>query len=101
MQKLLKFAYFKNKSLELPISNQPGFILNLENQGKPGKVMESCIIFIQVREKSGKINYLIRISFVYIIGMIAHKIVTLSVVKKYELYALLCRITSIMCFTYL
>ena len=33
--------------------------------------------------------------------MIAHKIVALFVVDKYEVYALLCRITSVMCTTYL
>ena len=48
-----------------------GFILNLENlenraiftksQGKPGIVRELFIIFIQIREKSGKTKHLVYI----------------------------------------
>jgi len=59
------------------------------------------MIFIQVKEKSGKTNYLGSKSFSLAIGMDFRKVVALIVVSKYELNALICEITSIMCITYL
>ena len=35
----------------------------MKNQGKPGIVREFSIILMEVREKSGKANYLVLISF--------------------------------------
>ena len=47
--------------------------------------MEVSIIFIQVREKSGK-NYLVSISFSLAISLVIRKVVAPFVVNKYELY---------------
>ena len=73
----------------------PEFILNLENlenrpffyknQGKPGIVREVSIIFIQVREKSGKTSYLVSISFYLTIGMAVGKVIAQIVVSNCEL----------------
>ena len=78
-----------------------GFILNLENlenlenrqffakcQGKPGIVRELFIIFIQVREKSGKTKYPVYISFSLTIGIVVREVVALSVASECELYHL-------------
>jgi len=54
------------------------------SRGKSGIVREFSIIFIQVKEKSGKTNYLVSISFSLTIGMIAGKVVALIVVCKCE-----------------
>jgi len=53
-------------------------------------VRESSMIFIQVKEKSGKTNYLGSKSFSLAIGMDFRKVVALIVVSKYELNALIC-----------
>ena len=66
-----------------------GFILNLENraflresQGNPEIVQEFSIIFIQVKEKSGKANYLFHISFSLTTCMVVHKVVVSFAVSK-------------------
>ena len=57
-----------------------------KRQGKPGIVGELFIIFIQVREKSGKAKYLVYISFSLTIGIVVRKVVALIVAS--ELYHL-------------
>ena len=59
-----------------------------KREGKPGIVRELFIIFIQVREKSGKTKYLVYISFSLTIGIIVRKAVTLFVASECELYHL-------------
>ena len=59
-----------------------------KSQGKPGIVRELFMLFIQVREKSGKTKYLVYISFSLTIGMVVHKVVALIVASEYELYHL-------------
>ena len=54
--------------------------------GKPGIAREFSITFIQVREKSGKTNYLVDISFSLTIGMVVREVVVLIVVSKCERY---------------
>ena len=51
-------------------------------------VREFLIIFIHVREKSGKTDYLVYISFSLTIGIVVRKVVALSVASKCELYHL-------------
>ena len=73
----------------------PRFTLSLENlvnrpfltrnQGKPGIVRELCIIFIQVRNKSGKMNHLVHISYKSSLSMVARELVVLFVINKCEL----------------
>ena len=61
----------------------------MKSQGKPGIIRKFSIIFIQVREsqgKSGKKNYLVRISFSLTLCMAVHKVVVLFIVTKCELY---------------
>ena len=58
------------------------------------------MIVIQVREKSGKTNYLAIISFSLTIGMVVRKVVALIVVSGCELYALHCEIARKMCTTF-
>ena len=48
--------------------------------------MEFSIIFIQVREDSGKTNYLVHILFSLTLCMVVCKVVALIVVSKCELY---------------
>ena len=64
-------------------------------------VRESSMIFIQVKEKLSKTNYLVSKSLSLTIGMVFHKVIALIVVSKYDLSASPCEITSIMCITYL
>ena len=54
----------------------------IKYQGKPGIVREFSIIFIQSREKSGKSNYEVRISFSLSVGMVVCKAINLIVVCK-------------------
>ena len=62
----------------------------MKSEGKPGIVREFSIICIQVREKSGKTNYLVSISFLLTIGTVVRKVV-----------AFLSEIASTICITYL
>ena len=64
-------------------------------------VREFSIICFLVREKSGKTNYLVSLSFSVTIGMVVRKVIALSVVSKCEICALHYEITSIICITYL
>ena len=59
-----------------------------KSQGKPGIVRELLIIFIQVREKSGKTKYLVYISFSLTIGTVVRKFIALIVASECELYHL-------------
>ena len=60
----------------------------MKSQGKPGIVRELSIIFIQVREKSGKTKYLVHISSSLTIGIVVRKVVALLVASECELYHL-------------
>ena len=57
------------------------------SRGKSGIVREFSIIFIQVKEKSGKTNYLVNV-FSLTNGMAVRKVVALIVVSKCEHYPL-------------
>ena len=59
-----------------------------KSQGKPGIVRERFIVFIQIREKSGKTKYLVYISFSLTIGIVVRKVVALIVASECELYHL-------------
>ena len=58
----------------------------MKSQGKPGIVKEFCIIFIQVREKPGKTDYLVHILFSSSLFIVTHQVVAQFVVSKCELY---------------
>ena len=74
-----------------------GFILNLENlenlengqiykkSGKTWNSQGTFIIFIQVKENSGKTKYLVYISFSLTIGIVVRKVVALIVASECEL----------------
>ena len=71
-------------------------MLNLENleighfYKKSGKTWNSqgvSLFFFQVREKSGKTNYLVSISFSLILCMVFRKFVALFVVSECELHS--------------
>ena len=51
-------------------------------------VRELLIIFIQVREKSGKTKYLVYISFLLTIGIVVRRVVALIVASEGKLYHL-------------
>ena len=59
-----------------------------ESEGKPGIVREFSIILIQVKEKSGKANYLVIMSFSLTIGMVVRKVIALIVVSRCKLFHL-------------
>ena len=42
----------------------------MKSQGKPGKVREFSIIFIEVKEKTGNTNYLVHISLSLTLSMV-------------------------------
>ena len=53
----------------------------MKSLGKPAIVREFSIIFAQVRENSGKTNYLVSISFSLTIGMVVGMVVGMVIRK--------------------
>ena len=87
--------FYKKKIFKrvLTETGRPGklgkWAIFIKRQGKPGIVRELFIIFIQVREKSGRTKYLVSILFSLTIGR--HdigKVVALIVASECELYHL-------------
>ena len=60
----------------------------MNSQGKPGIVREFSIIFNQVRQKSGKTDYLVSVSLSLTVGMVVCKVIALIAVSRCELYHL-------------
>ena len=58
----------------------------MKSQEKSGLVKGFSIIFIHVREKSGKKDYLVHISFSLTLCMVICKVVVRFLVSKFELY---------------
>ena len=58
----------------------------MKSNGKAGIVRIFSIIFVQVREKSGRPDYLVHMSFSLTLCMVVYKVIAQFVISKCELY---------------
>ena len=71
----------------------------MKRQGKPGIVRDFSILCNQVREKSGKPNYLVSISFSFTFCMVACEVITYSLSVNVNFNTLRCEVASVRALT--